>query len=350
MRLVDGLRGIAALWVVLFHLYMGGHLGKAAVVIPGLAAFCRVGTLGVYIFFVLSGFVIAHSVGKHQVTGAFVGRFALRRSLRLDPPYWASMLLVGSLAFLHAKLRLEPVPWPSLGRVGAHLLYAQDILGIQPISVVYWTLCLEIQFYLLFCLLLWVAHRTGKHPLAVFAPALAVAGLWPLLGLPWPWPGSFIPYWYGFLSGMLANWGMRGLVRWWAPVGFAAILFLAALRTWFFRGNAVAGLEVATAARVAVLLFWAGRSGAVTHWLSWRFLQVLGAVSYSLYLIHVQALDVFYAVVKRVFGEAALHDWRYGLVAVAATVAAAWIFWRLIELPLAIMAGAAPYKDSDEEK
>ena len=69
MRLVDGLRGIAALWVVLFHLYMGGHLGKAAVVIPGLAAFCRVGTLGVYIFFVLSGFVIAHSVGKHQVTG-----------------------------------------------------------------------------------------------------------------------------------------------------------------------------------------------------------------------------------------------------------------------------------------
>src|SRR5690242_16591348 len=86
--LIDGLRGIAAMAVVFYHfqdrLKLGGWLG---------ALFDR-GNAGVGLFFVLSGFVIAMSIGSEPVGPSFIGRFALRRSLRLDPPYWASIAVI----------------------------------------------------------------------------------------------------------------------------------------------------------------------------------------------------------------------------------------------------------------
>lgn len=333
MLLVDGLRGLAALWVVLFHMSMDGHLDEVIRVIPGLGAVCRVGTLGVYIFFVLSGFVIAHSVAKHEVDGAFVARFALRRSLRLDPPYWTSIAIVVGIDYIRGHFGHHPFKPPSVARVGAHLIYSQQILGFEPISVVYWTLCLEIQFYLLFCLLLWVAHRLRTPPIRVFALPLTVAAMWPLLGLSSPWPGSFLPFWYGFLSGMLANWAMRGAIRRWVALSYASILMLAAIRMWLFNKEIISGLEVATAGGVSLLLLWTGHSGAIKRWLHWRFLQVLGTISYSLYLTHLQVLWGGYAVLRAVFGEGAMHDWRCAGIAVLATVAGGWLFWWLVERP-----------------
>src|SRR5688500_3864296 len=93
---IDGLRGIAALWVALFHLYSGGpNAPVLASLTPGiLDAALRHGYLGVEVFFVISGFVIAHSVGSRPVTRDFALRFAARRSLRLDPPYWLTIILV----------------------------------------------------------------------------------------------------------------------------------------------------------------------------------------------------------------------------------------------------------------
>ena len=52
----------------------------------------RHGDLGVEVFFVLSGFVIAHQRGR-PITPAFAGRFALRRAIRLDPPYYFTILV-----------------------------------------------------------------------------------------------------------------------------------------------------------------------------------------------------------------------------------------------------------------
>lgn len=85
---VDALRGIAALWVVLFHLFATSHLEhlEAALPVP-IAQLLHAGYLGVTIFFVLSGFVIAHSVARHRVDAAFAGWFVVRRSVRLSVPY-----------------------------------------------------------------------------------------------------------------------------------------------------------------------------------------------------------------------------------------------------------------------
>jgi peptidoglycan/LPS O-acetylase OafA/YrhL len=92
---IDALRGLAAVWVM-FHHFIFGHMnavsahGMAAEALRTVAAH---GYLGVEIFFVLSGFVISYSVRNASITPRFVGLFALRRSVRLDPPYWFVIFL-----------------------------------------------------------------------------------------------------------------------------------------------------------------------------------------------------------------------------------------------------------------
>ncbi len=121
---VDALRGIAALWVVLFHAYEGKHITQVAARLPRWAlVFFESGHFGVPIFFVLSGFVIAHSVSRHTVGMSFIVRFAVRRAVRLDPPYWASIVLVIGLGML-SKVVMPAKPYEPLGvgQVLAHLL------------------------------------------------------------------------------------------------------------------------------------------------------------------------------------------------------------------------------------
>src|SRR5262245_16766245 len=90
---IDALRGIAALLVVWSHIDMGNHTRELLDRMPAVPRWIvEHGFVGVAIFFVLSGFVIAHSVERNEVTWRYLGRFMLRRSIRLDPPYWISMV------------------------------------------------------------------------------------------------------------------------------------------------------------------------------------------------------------------------------------------------------------------
>jgi peptidoglycan/LPS O-acetylase OafA/YrhL len=111
------------------------------------------GYLGVAVFFVLSGYVITMAVGTNKITLGFLGRFAARRSLRLDPPYWVNIAVVIALMLVAARVGVEK-PFPSASTIFVNLIYLQDLLGVQALSSVYWTLCLEVQFYLVLILLL----------------------------------------------------------------------------------------------------------------------------------------------------------------------------------------------------
>ena len=59
---------------------------------PVLDWLCEQGHLGVEVFFVLSGFVITHALRPLRMCPSVVGRFVLRRSIRLDPAYWAVLV------------------------------------------------------------------------------------------------------------------------------------------------------------------------------------------------------------------------------------------------------------------
>ena len=103
------------------------------------------------IFFVISGFVIPFSVRNVKHTPGFLLRFAVRRSIRLDPPYWLTIIL--ELSAIKLSLMLFPglgTPFPSVEQILAHFVYAQELLGFGSIIVIFWTLCYEVQFYIVF--------------------------------------------------------------------------------------------------------------------------------------------------------------------------------------------------------
>lgn len=326
----DALRAIAALMVILPHsvglfatasptwldrlMMYGGHIGHR----------------GVEIFFVLSGFVIAHSIGRKRMTPGYFGTFVLRRSVRLDPPYWVAIALMSAYLWFRARYGNEPVDLPSTAQVLAHLFYVQDVLGYGNINVVFWTLCIEIQFYLVFCLVLAISQRLGaghgprQHVL--FLVLFLVSLAWPA-GVFDPrrvqvW---FVPHWYGFLAGCLAYFAAcAGAARWtWIVAGLAA--WSVALARWDSKPVAVA--------LTATLLVIAAFANGLYTWLKARPLQMLGRSSYCIYLVHVPIAGVILGVKSRLGVE---QDWisvLFLLLVMAASVSAAYVLHRLVEVP-----------------
>lgn len=309
---VDGLRGIAAVLVMLFHYEVrlsftmtGGH-----------------GYLGVPIFFTLSGFVIAMSIANKTLSLPFLGRFALRRSIRLDIPYWASIAAITLIAIFGARYGANQAV-PTLPQLLAHLVYLQDLLGYDAISPVYWTLCYEIQFYLFFVLLLIGMNRArlGQAAQMTIFCVLIVLSLierGPLEDV--MTPGVAFAFWFNFALGALTYWVIAGRADRSVLFGMlAATLLHAAL----FRDP-----WALTAALTSSVLYAAGHYGYMQRWLSGSAFQFLGRTSYSLYITH------------NIFGWYALsiavryvHEVIALGIGIVVALLSAWVSYRLIERP-----------------
>jgi peptidoglycan/LPS O-acetylase OafA/YrhL len=331
MLFPDGLRAIAAMIVILPHCagffsYWVAPSAPTRVMI----VVAKFGVYGVQIFFVLSGFVIAYTLRDQGMSARYIGKFILRRSIRLDPPYWAAIaLLMGYLA-LRQHLGHDPMPYPSRAQLIAHVFYMQDILGYGDINVVFWTLCIEIQFYIIFCLLIWLVQilsATSPHLrhlafLALFTFSLA----WPanLLhgGL---FPGSFLPHWYGFLAGAMAWWSVdRRLPRWAGCIALSSLWLVVAAR-FELRSLAVA--------LTATSLLAASYRGNLYHWLNLFVFQLLGKLSYCIYLVRVPIADLMLSGLKRMAPAHEAISYVFFLAVIFITVAVAYGMHRLVEVP-----------------
>lgn len=146
LEVLDGLRFVAALAVVAYHFTAMDRVWQrpAAAVFPDQPA--AYGWLGVFLFFLISGFVICMSSW-----GRGVGTFLLSRAVRLYPAYWLSVVVIAVVLTTWPYLR-EPVGW---GDTLVNLTMFHEPLGASPVAEVYWTLWAELRFYLLFSLLVW---------------------------------------------------------------------------------------------------------------------------------------------------------------------------------------------------
>jgi peptidoglycan/LPS O-acetylase OafA/YrhL len=205
--LVHALRGVAATWVVLFHASEGRHIDQVRASLPEwLHPLFDLGDNGVAIFFALSGFVIAHSLRSDRITPSYLGRFALRRSIRLDPPLWASIVLVVALAALSAEVKDGAWAAPSLGQVITNATYTQLFVGYASLNVVYWTLCYEVQFYLVLVVSIAAAQRFGA---TVYIAMFLLAVLFGTGVAHTPISGLFIDLWHCFFLGVISYWAHR---------------------------------------------------------------------------------------------------------------------------------------------
>ena len=277
------------------------------------------GYLGVAIFFVLSGFVITMVVGTHRISFGFLGRFALRRSIRLDIPYWVSITLSLILMAIAAHLGI-PKQGITTFQVLAHLTYSQEIFRFEEISAVYWTLCLEVQFYLALILMLWIAQTLGAKWENFLRLSIGLMGLSVLIHMEWV-PnihGLMLSYWWAFGLGSLCYWTLAGRNSgWYLALGCAGLLL---------SGLSFHGDWRLTAAATACLLFLAWHGKAMETWLADRVCQFLGRISYSLYLFH--PLIGWSA---QSFALRYLNQWGALAVGIGVSVTCAWLAYIAVE-------------------
>lgn len=276
---LDGIRAFAVLAVVVFHRHY----------FPG-------GYQGVDVFFVLSGYLITSLllVDLNRFSRIRLGRFYLRRLLRLYPPLIVALVVLAPLGFIAAKGAHQ-------GYLLGNLLaatYTTDLYAtvtgdwIGPWAHT-WTLALEEQFYLIWPLLLLLGWRylIRANPWAVVI--LLGSGVASIAGGVATSTGDGLTYNPIFNSGALIFGCVLALTqsRWAslaprAAIGAAGIILLAG--AWVlggFPGSTPWAAPVSIAASVLLVAHLA-TGGTLSRVLSTRVLVFLGVISYELYLWH----------------------------------------------------------------
>lgn len=310
---IDGLRAVAALWVVFFHINAFSHASFPRV--PLLEFILRSGSTGVSLFLVLSGFCLYVPFAGGRA-GRFKAReFLLRRCHRLMPAYYASlpyaiMLIAGLGTWIGLTTNTS---WPNLTwQVLTHITLTHTLFPttFYALNGAYWSLGLEWQLYLALPLLVWGVRRFGlaktvaaaalcnviyRVALAVFIGGGAVApdSLLASAVLPNLLPGRWAEFVFGMVAAELYVTGRLGryvshapYVSMFAIIPLGALGLLASARDW-----PVSHIIFGAVFFVLVSAVLA-ESDIITRIFSWRPLVAIGIMSYSLYLVHQPLVQV----------------------------------------------------------
>lgn len=335
-QFIDGLRGFGAFWVVLRHSDPDGRISLFTSTLPQwfVDIVFRWGSLGVAIFFVLSGFVTAYSLQNIRVNFAYFKNFTLRRFVRLSPAYYVSIIITLCIAFIASYSKgkeFEPMGQPlSAIRFIAHLFYVQDIFKLQHFDDVYWTLCLEVQFSLVFCILLGLAQLLDSYQknnwgkLTIFIPSAIFAALYPIGVLQnYDRPTIFLPLWYSFILGVFAYWTWHNYLKPWFFYLYAGILL--------FTGIIYSSGFIITSAIMALLLLGVGRANRMQDSLNWSWLQFLGKISYSLYLTHISIIGAVYFIGYKLLNRYIWSEFICLIIGISMSIGVATLMWRFVE-------------------
>jgi peptidoglycan/LPS O-acetylase OafA/YrhL len=188
---LDGLRGLAALGVLTLHVWMfavqDAHDRRELVSL--LTGELR---LGVVLFFVLSGYLLAGpwvASGLDERPAPRLGRFAVKRAARIVPAYWVAML--GSFWLLSGTGHHYEV---SVGQLPLFAVFGQNYVGAVEgkLDPPMWSLVVEVSFYAVLPLVGWLLVRAARRGRMLAACCgLVVAGLgWSAAGAALSWPDT----------------------------------------------------------------------------------------------------------------------------------------------------------------
>lgn len=342
---VDVLRGVAALAVLVYHVIELGHWNAFPMQGP-LVAF-RLGWVGVDLFFVISGFVIALGVIRlHRAhPDEFARTFWSRRLARIVPLHLLTMAVW--IAWVDPAFFGGRIVSSAL-QLGAHVAFVHNLRPetFSSINGINWTLAVEMQFYLAVALLVrWIDRTPG---VLVFLACILVAWAWRgamvlVHGHDDTWhlfmavsqlPGQLDEFGAGILLAKLVLGDRTGRARaplWWAlgacVFGYAAFRLYWPHATYWdvppmivFWRSALALFLLCLVAAAVTLPQVAGR-----RWL--RPFAYLGEISYGIYLWQLVAIAIAVA-------WAGAHPAWVLVVTLALTIAASALSWHTIERPI----------------
>jgi peptidoglycan/LPS O-acetylase OafA/YrhL len=307
---LDGVRGAAAMFVVLHHIWLATWPTFPTNTGPSWLGWLLYGHMAVAIFIVVSGFSLALAPLRHggNLSGG-VPRFLRRRAWRILPAYWAALILsvLITAVFLHPELGPG-----ALGKsLAVHGLLLQNLVGSVPPNGAFWSIAIEWQIYFVFPLILLIGRRSslGTAVLITMVAVLlahAAAGL----GGPLEKIDGFTPQFLAlFALGAFAVWLAGGdrAVKLRRPLAAVALVALGSFillalvegSEWvvaqFFWMDLLFGLGVAA----LLALMHGGALATARRVLASRLALFVGLFSYSIYLIHAPILALL---LKYVFG------------------------------------------------
>ncbi len=329
--MLDGLRIVAALMVV-FHHYVGFGGGTTASDSawgrPTSEVFRHASGVGAYLwtgfclFFIISGFVICMSSW-----GRGLGDFFKSRVMRLYPAYWFAVLVTTAVVTVWPVVRKPLDPYSVL----ANLTMVQEALHIEDVDSVYWTLWIELRFYLLFALVVWKG--------VTYRRVVAFCLLWVVAGL--VTANVDVPALELFAMSQVAPFFVAGLAYYlmyryrpnallWGIVGFSWVLALRYTvshqrELFHYLGRTLPVWPAELLVTLSYLVMAVVALGWVSR-IQWRWLTVAGALTYPLYLLH----ETIGWTAIRLLRPGA-QPWAVVAEVTAGMLVLAWLVHRLVE-------------------
>ena len=356
--LLDGLRGVAALLVVWYHVFEGFQFAGNKPVID----FINHGYLAVDFFFILSGFVVGYAYDSRWGKTLTLGGFFRRRLIRLQPMVIMGAV-IGAASFLisgmerwdgtHATLWLTFLAFVC----GCLMLPAlpgmpREVRGngeMFPLNVPCWSLFFEYVGNIVYAL--FIRHLSTRL-LAVLSFALCCALAWfavtdqsgyGSIGVGWTVDRTNIlggmlrmlcPFTMGILMSRLFKPLRQARGAFWTSAALLLIIFHI---PYIYSDGALSlngVFEAACIIAVFPLVVWYAASGKTTDIASTRICRFLGDISYPLYIVHYPLMYAFYMWLIKTRQYTLYETWPAALAAVTASIILAWLCLKLYDMPV----------------
>lgn len=347
LKFVDGLRALAALYVVLGHAWLQSWPGPGSEQRPAgwtlhLTGWLSYGIFAVVFFIAISGFCLMLPVLTQQSTLGEGGarRFFLRRARRILPPYYMALLLsiVLVATCLHSVTHSVfdvSLPMTRAGII-SHLLLVHNLNDktANQINLPMWSIAVECQIYLLFPVLVALRRRIGMPAVlaATYLTSITIQS-WVEHTSFWGLKPEFL---FVFALGMYAAEiavGPPKRVFIWIGCIAALVLLVLFQRDWLTELG-VTELVVGVFAMCILVLCVHWPRNPIARITSLEFIAKIGLFSYSLYLVHFPLQQLIWVYVVR-----PLHLGKLATFLVMATggtalvVLLAFTFYLLFERP-----------------
>ncbi len=353
---IDGLRFLAIITVLLFHLNtvfskeIGLGLPIALIEMGGsksdfsLAWWWVRLDLGVKVFFAISGFVLALpflrcSLGLSDKKVRLKSYF-VRRLTRLEPPFIITLFFF----YLVQVFLLNEDALVFLKHFGAGLIYGHVFIygEVNPINPVTWSLETEAQFYIIIPLIMWLVFKGRNSEISI----LVLLGL--IVGSIFfrneyvfsaHWGRSIFAYFVNFAMGIIVCWSYLKFPNWFKVrlwlydlVGLIATFGL----FYFYKPQHYVGNQILFNISIALVMITAFK-GNIFNWFYTRpLIYIIGGMCYSIYLIHYAFLHLSVKWTKLLWNEGLNYTWNLGiqvLVGVPLVLLVSAVFFRYFERP-----------------